>query len=65
MENYKDCPKTYLDTTKALKKKFLPIEIDPDLSIEQKTPSMIEWYKEANNALMLSGIQKVLIHRFN
>jgi HAD superfamily hydrolase (TIGR01544 family) len=58
MENYKDCPKTYLDTTKALKKKFLPIEIDPDLSIEQKTPSMIEWYKEANNALMISGIQK-------
>jgi len=58
LENYKDCPKEYLETTKALKAKYLPIEHDPSLTTEQKIPDMVEWYKEANKALQLSGIHK-------
>jgi hypothetical protein len=33
----------YLQATK-IKDKYLPIEMDPNLSIEEKIPHMIEWF---------------------
>jgi hypothetical protein len=36
----------------------LPIEHDPHMSIEEKTPHMVAWYKEANKALQKSGVHK-------
>jgi len=58
LEDYKDCPKEYIDTTKALKNKYLPIELDPVLTIEEKIPHMVEWYTAANKALQKSGVSK-------
>jgi len=58
LEGYKHCPKEYIDTTKALKEKYLPIELDPHLTTEEKIPHMVTWYEEANKALQKSGVNK-------
>jgi len=58
LEGYKRCPGEYIDTTKALKEKYLPIELDPVLTTEEKIPHMVKWYEEANKALQRSGVNK-------
>lgn len=56
-ETSKFVPKRYLEETAALRSKYLPIELDAHMSIEEKTPHMVEWYKEANR--MLTGVGTV------
>merc|ERR1712142_202311 len=56
-ETSKFVPQTYLEETAALRDKYLPIELDAHMSIEEKTPHMVAWYKEANR--MLSGVGTV------
>jgi len=58
LHEYRHCPKEYLDTVKALEDKFVPIELDPVLSIEEKLPHMVEWYSQVNMALQKSGVNK-------
>lgn len=48
-------PKEFFDNTQKLREKYLPIEQDAHLSIEEKTPHMIQWYKEANRQLTEVG----------
>ena len=55
MENSPLLPKAYTDQTNALRAKYLPIEQDPDLSIEEKIPYMVEWYTCANKLLQACG----------
>lgn len=56
-ETSKFVPQTYLEETQALRSKYLPIELDAHMSIEEKTPHIVEWYKEANR--MLTGVGTV------
>lgn len=51
-------PSDYTEQTKKLKEKYLKIECDPKMSIEEKTPFMIEWYTKANKLLQTSGVEK-------
>ena len=42
LENFPDLPASYTDKVKVLRKQYYPIEIDPALTIEEKTPHMAE-----------------------
>lgn len=42
----------------CLKAKYLVYEIDPKLTVEEKTPYMIEWYTKANALLRECGVNK-------
>jgi len=64
MENSPLLPKGYTDKTNALRAKYLPIEMDPNLTIEEKIPHMEAWYKQANKLLQETGIQKDLFSQF-
>jgi len=64
MENSPLLPKGYTDKTNALRAKYLPIEQDPHLTIEEKIPHMEAWYKQANELLQETGIQKDLFSQF-
>ena len=64
MENSPLLPKAYTDQTNALRAKYLPIEQDPDLSIEEKIPYMVEWYTCANKLLQTNGIQRQMFGQF-
>lgn len=50
-ETSKFVPQRYLMETQALRSKYLPIELDAHMSIEEKTPHIVEWYNEANRML--------------
>ena len=47
MENSPLLPKDYNNKTNALRAKYLPIETDPNLTIDEKIPHMVEWYTQA------------------
>jgi len=64
MENSPLLPKGYTDKTNALRAKYLPIEMDPNLTVEEKIPHMEAWYKQANKLLQETGIQKDLFSQF-
>uniref|UniRef100_A0A1B6H3L6 5'-nucleotidase n=1 Tax=Cuerna arida TaxID=1464854 RepID=A0A1B6H3L6_9HEMI len=48
-------PKEYSEASKANLTKYLPIETDPRLSVEEKLPHMIEWWTAEFE--MMKGIQ--------
>ena len=58
MENSPLLPKDYNDKTNALRAKYLPIETDPNLTIDEKIPHMVEWYTQANKLLQETDINK-------
>ena len=64
MENSPLLPKGYTDKTNALRAKYLPIEMDPNLTVEEKIPHMEAWYKQANKLLQETGIQRDLFSQF-
>ncbi|KAK1173468.1 cytosolic 5'-nucleotidase 3A isoform X3 [Acipenser oxyrinchus oxyrinchus] len=41
-----------------LKDTYYPIEIDPNLTIEEKFPFMVEWYFKSHTLLIEQGLQK-------
>ncbi|XP_001506646.1 cytosolic 5'-nucleotidase 3A isoform X1 [Ornithorhynchus anatinus] len=49
-----DCRKKLLQ----LKEKYYAIEIDPDLTIEEKFPYMVEWYTKSHGLLVEQALQK-------
>jgi cytosolic 5'-nucleotidase 3 len=51
-------PEEYTKECSSIKAKYLPIEHDPHMTIEQKTPFMVQWYTEANRTLQKSGVHK-------
>jgi len=55
-ENYHELPQKYHENVKLVKDKYYPIEIDLSISLEEKIPLMIEWYKEANRLLSESEV---------
>ncbi len=58
MENSSLLSKEYTDQTHALRAKYLPIEHDHNLTGEEKTPYMVEWYTKANELLQTTNIKK-------
>lgn len=63
MENSHLLPDSYTDQTNALRSKYLVIEHDPSLSIEEKIPYMIEWYTKANDLLKQCKVNKSFFPR--
>jgi len=57
LENFPELPSSYTQQVKALRDVYYPIEIDPALSVEEKTPHMAEWYTKANLLLKESGVR--------
>jgi len=64
MENSPLLPKDYNDKTNALRAKYLPIETDPNLTIDDKIPHMVEWYTQANKLLQETDINKKMFGEF-
>jgi len=58
LENFTELPAEYHTKVNQVRSKYYPVEIDPGLSIEEKVPVMVEWYKEANSLLGLSGVNR-------
>lgn len=48
-------PDTFKHETKELNNKYLPIEMDPRLSIDEKIPYMVKWWEDS--AKLFSGLQ--------
>ena len=48
----------FRDKSQALFEKYYPIEIDHNLSIEEKIPHMIKWYEESHEVLMAHRLMK-------
>lgn len=46
-----------------LKSKYHPIELDVRMSVEEKLPFMIEWWRSAQNLFVLSNLNKPLIRQ--
>lgn len=44
-------PESYKNEDTKLYYKYKPLESDPNLSIEEKSKYLIEWYKESQNLL--------------
>lgn len=44
-------PQDYREQSQALFSQYRPIEIDPEMTVEQKIPHMVEWYEKAQNLL--------------
>lgn len=49
------------DKAEELKTKYHPIELDVRMSVEEKLPYMIEWWRAAQNLFVLSNLNKPLI----
>lgn len=58
MENSSLLPEDYTSRCGALKAKYLVYELDPDMTSEEKTPYMVEWYTKANKLLQDCGVNK-------
>lgn len=58
MENSSLLPEEYVTKTNAIKAKYLPIEQDPHLTVEEKVPHMVEWYTRANGLLRELGVNR-------
>ena len=58
MENSPLLSKEYTEDCRAIKARYLPIEHDSKMSVEEKIPHMVAWYTEANKALQKSGVHK-------
>ncbi|ORX60083.1 cytosolic 5'-nucleotidase 3-like protein [Piromyces finnis] len=48
----------YHKKCEALKAKYYPIEISPDLTDDEKYPYIVDWYKNANQAILDEKIHK-------
>jgi len=57
LENFPELPMCYTEKVKELRSHYYPIELDPTLSVEEKTPHMAEWYTKANLALGESQVK--------
>ncbi|KAK7861964.1 hypothetical protein R5R35_006331 [Gryllus longicercus] len=44
-------PQNYREQSQALFNQYRPIEIDPEMSVEEKIPHMVEWYEKAQDLL--------------
>lgn len=64
MENSPLLPTDYTEKTNTLRGKYLPIEQDPNLSIQEKIPHMEAWYKRANELLQEAGIERKMFSQF-
>ena len=51
----KHLPPHFISSDKQIKDKYYPIEIDPKLTPEEKTPYMQEWYSESEK--LWNGIE--------
>uniref|UniRef100_A0A1I7WTR9 5'-nucleotidase n=1 Tax=Heterorhabditis bacteriophora TaxID=37862 RepID=A0A1I7WTR9_HETBA len=49
---------------KALKNKYYPIEFDPTLSMEEKTPYMEKWWSTSHNYIVEAGFNRSTIENF-
>lgn len=58
LENSPLMPESYTKECNALKARYLPIELDPHMPVEEKVPHMLMWYHEANKQLQNSGLRK-------
>lgn len=47
----KSLPRAYIDESRRLFDKFRPIEIDPNIPMEEKVPAMIEWWRLSGEIL--------------
>ncbi len=56
-------PPSYTERTAAVKARYLPIERDPSLTVEEKAPHMEAWYKEANALLREAGANRSMFPR--
>ncbi|OQV22383.1 7-methylguanosine phosphate-specific 5'-nucleotidase [Hypsibius exemplaris] len=51
-------PQWYRDEADRLRKKYYPIELDPLLTIEEKTPHMKDWWLQAHEALLKTNLHR-------
>ncbi len=58
MENSPLLPADYTGRCQALKNKYIPIEIDPHLSVEAKVPHIVEWYTKGNELLQSCKVNR-------
>ncbi len=58
MESSPLLPASYTERTAAVKAKYLPIEHDSSLTVQEKIPHMEAWYREANGLLREAGVNR-------
>lgn len=47
----KSLPRSYIDESRRLFDKYRPIEVDPNIPLEEKVPAMIEWWRLSGEIL--------------
>lgn len=55
-------PKEYSQQAHAIRDKYFPIEVDPNMTIEEKIPYMVEWWTKAHDLLSKYPVSKSLLH---
>lgn len=58
LDNSPLMPASYRERGIASVKKYYPIEIDPNMTVEEKIPLMIEWYNETHADLVSTGVSR-------
>ncbi|XP_065345865.1 7-methylguanosine phosphate-specific 5'-nucleotidase-like isoform X2 [Cloeon dipterum] len=51
-------PDGYCAQSEVLYHKYHPMEVHPDLSVEEKTPYMVQWYKDSEQLLFGADVSK-------
>ncbi|XP_052814773.1 7-methylguanosine phosphate-specific 5'-nucleotidase-like isoform X2 [Mya arenaria] len=55
-------PGEYKEQAYKIRDKYFPIETDPNLTIEEKTPYMVEWWTKAHALLEKYPLSKEMLH---
>ncbi|KAH3747837.1 cytosolic 5'-nucleotidase 3A-like isoform X2 [Dreissena polymorpha] len=55
-------PEEYKEEAYKLRDKYFVIEVDPNMTIEEKTPYMVEWWTKAHELLMKYPLSKAMLH---
>eukprot|EP00127_Corallochytrium_limacisporum_P007158 Clim_evm31s243 gene=Clim_evmTU31s243 len=63
VENCPDLSKEYHAKAHGLFETYYPIEIDPNLTNEEKYPKMVEWWSKAHDALIEAGMRREYMER--
>ncbi|KAK2170082.1 hypothetical protein LSH36_4g00030 [Paralvinella palmiformis] len=58
LDNSPVLPNGYRENANMIRDRYYPIEIDPNLTVDEKIPFMVEWWTKAHNLLVQASLTR-------
>eukprot|EP00731_Ephydatia_muelleri_P020030 Em0012g855a len=58
IENSSRMPESFREEILQVKNRYYPIEVAKDMSLEQRTQAMVDWWKTSNDLMVKYGVRK-------